>query len=228
MNLRSHAVQEVAELLHIGFARGVVDDGASLGEYCRHDDVGRARHRRFVQEHIGAAQTVGFYLIGMAFSVIVKVGTQLLYTDKVRVQSAPSYLVASGFGDDSFSEAGNQRADQHYRAAQAGTCLQEGVALQIAQVHVCGLETIGVGAFLRHLHPHVAQQLDEVVHVQDVGHITHHHLVRCKQRGADDLQGLILSCPPSMMNDAIGRQNFPLFLLRLLLLRLLLLRLLLG
>ena len=192
LNLRPHAVQQVAELLHVRLARGVVDDRAPLGQHRGHDDVGRARHRSLVQQHVGAPQAFGLNLVSVAVGVVVEVGAQLLDADEVRVQPPAANLVASGFGDDGAPEAGHQRPCQHHRAAQAGARLQESLALQVVQVHVRGLEAVGVRAFLGHPHAHVAQQLDEVVHVEDVGHVAHHHLVRREQCRADDLQRLVL------------------------------------
>ena len=48
----THSRQHAAQLLQIGLACGIVDSGLAVGECGRHDDVGRACHRRFVEQHI--------------------------------------------------------------------------------------------------------------------------------------------------------------------------------
>ena len=49
----SHAVQQVTELLQIGFAGSVVDGGGAFGKDGGHHDVGGTRHRGFVEQHVG-------------------------------------------------------------------------------------------------------------------------------------------------------------------------------
>ncbi len=44
-----HAVEQVAELLDIGFTGGIVDSGRAFGEHCRHNDIGRSRDRSLIE-----------------------------------------------------------------------------------------------------------------------------------------------------------------------------------
>ena len=108
------------------------------------------------------------------------------------VQTSATNLVATRLGDDGLAEASEQRTDEQHRAAQRGTLAYKRVALQIVQVQVLGAERVVVGRILLHVHPHVLQQADEVVHVQNVGHVLDVYLIVGEQTGTDHLQGLIL------------------------------------
>ena len=187
----THAVEQVAELLDIGFAGRIVDGGLSLGECGGHHDVGRTRHRSLVEQHVASLQPVGANLIDIALGHVAEAGSQHLEAQEVGVQSAASYLVASGTGDDGFAEAGQQRSDHEHRPSERGAFLHKVVALQIIQVQVSGTETVGVAVDTLHLNTDIFQQADEVVDVEDVGNVGDGHLVGGEQRGADDLQGLV-------------------------------------
>ena len=43
-NLSTHAVEHLAELLQVGFARGIVNGGCTLGQNGGHDDISRTRY----------------------------------------------------------------------------------------------------------------------------------------------------------------------------------------
>ena len=101
-------------------------------------------------------------------------------------------LVAAGFGNDGPSETGDHRTYQHDRTTQAGAFLQELLAFQIGGVNAGCLESIAVDAVFSDFYPHVAHQLYQVVHVQNVGHVVYGHFVRGEQCGADNLQRLVL------------------------------------
>ena len=122
---------------------------------------------------------------------------QVLETQEVGVQTATSYLVATGLGNDGFSHASQQRTDHHDGAAQLGTLVDKLVALQVLQVELVRLEREGTLAralafYLLHLDTDVAEQLDEVVDVADVGDVANDHLVAGQQRGTNHLQRLVL------------------------------------
>jgi len=101
-------------------------------------------------------------------------------------------LVAPRFGHDGTAEACQQRTDGEHRPPQCGALAHELVAAQVFQVHLVGLEGIAALAAGCHLHVDVAQQLDQVVHVEDVGNVADLHLVAREQRGRDHLQGFVL------------------------------------
>ena len=73
--LSSHPVQHSAKLLHVGFAGGVVDGGLAFGKDGCHYDIGSARYRCFVQQHIAALQLPGGYFVDFPPFVVNKVGS---------------------------------------------------------------------------------------------------------------------------------------------------------
>ena len=75
---RAHAVQHPAELLDIRFAGGVVDRRAPLGQYGGHHDIGRAGHRRLVEQHVAAFQAAALDGKEIGSRIEVELGAQLL------------------------------------------------------------------------------------------------------------------------------------------------------
>ena len=130
-DLRAHSVEQVAQLLDIGFAGCVVDGRGALGQHGGHDDIGRTCDGGFVQEHIGAVQAVGRNLEDAFFVVIAELCAQLLHSKEVCIEPAASYFVATGFAQRGSAEAGQQRADQQHTATKAGAALQEFLAVQV-------------------------------------------------------------------------------------------------
>ena len=188
----AHTVEHGRELLQVGLASRIVDRGRPLGQHGSHQDISRTRHRSLVEQHVCAPQPVGSHLIELAFGIVAEVSTQSLYTLKVCVEPAAANLVASRFRDQRPSEASHKRSDDHHRASQARTAAQEIGRLEIVQVYPVGLKGIASGSQLLHAHTHVAQQVDQVVHVEDVGHVVDRHPLGGQQRGTDHLQCLVL------------------------------------
>ena len=191
-DLCSHGVEQVAELLDVGFAGGVVDGCGALGHDGSHDDVGRARDRCLVEQHVGALEPSGLNVEDVASLLAHELCPELLEAQEVGVQPAPSDLVAAGFCDDGLAEAAQQRAYGEHGAAQRGALAHELVALQVVEVEVVGLEGVVVAAVSGYADAHVLEQLDEVVDVEDVGDVLDVHLVAGEQRGTDHLQSLVL------------------------------------
>ena len=65
----------------------------------------------------------------------MKVATQLLQSQEMRIKSAPAYVVTSRTRHHSLSEAGEQRPHEHYAAPQFAASEQELIALQVGGVH---------------------------------------------------------------------------------------------
>jgi len=191
-NLGAHCVEHSAELLNVGFASGVIDGGDALGEHSGHDDVGGAGHTGFVEEHVGALQFVGIDFIHAILDAVVEFGTELLNTDEVGVESPTSNLVASRFCHAGFVEAGEERTEGEDAASQGGASLHEFLTAQILHVEVVGLELPGMVAKIHDFHSHPVQETDEVVDVEDVGHIPYDDRLGGEQDGGDDLQRLVL------------------------------------
>ena len=64
-NACTHLAKHAAKLLDVGFAGSIVDGRNALSQHSRHDDVCRASHRGFVQEHIGAFESFSLHVIEM-------------------------------------------------------------------------------------------------------------------------------------------------------------------
>ena len=122
----------------------------------------------------------------------MELGTQVFETQEVGVQTATAYLVATRLGNHSLSHTRQQWTNHHDGATQVGTLFHELVALQILQVQSVGLECVGVAKGLsaigfRYLDTDVAQQLNQVVDITDVGDVVDGNLFAGEQRGADNL-----------------------------------------
>ena len=131
------------------------------------------------------------YDIHAALFIVLELRTQILDADEVRIYPAPAYLVSSRLGYDRLAETGKQRAYEHDRAAQRGTLLYEIITLKVTDIHIIGLEAVCIHPFFAYLNPHFAEQLYEVVHIENVGHIMNSHFVARQKCGADDLQHLV-------------------------------------
>ena len=188
----AHVVQQVAELLDVGFAGRVVDGGGATGEDGRHDDIGCARHRSFVEQHVCAAKLLGRDFVDIAPLDVIEAGAKFFETQEMSVQSAASYLVATRFGDDCLAHAGQQRTDHQDRSTQGGAAADESVALQVVEVQLVGLEGEAVACSLwrvgrLHFDSDILQKLNEVVDIANVRDVVDSHLFACQQRGADNL-----------------------------------------
>ena len=190
----AHRVEHLAKLLDIRLAGGVVDGCRAFCQNGSHNDVGRTRDRRFVEQHPSAAKVLGVGCLDVediSHFVVAEGRSEVLKTEEMGVESATTDFIASGLGNDGLSEACEQRADEQHRAAQRGTFPNEFVVLQIVEIQRVGLKSIVVHAVLHDPHAHILEQLNEVFHVENVGHVFDAHLVAGQQRGTDDLQGFV-------------------------------------
>ena len=117
----------------------------------------------------------------------MELSSEVLETQEVGIQTTTAYLVATRLGNDSLAHASKQRTDHHHRAAQVGTLFHKLVAFQIAHVQRISLERERTLSDFLDLDINVAQQLNEVVDVADVGDVVDGHLVASEQRGTDNL-----------------------------------------
>ena len=187
-----HAVEHAAELLEVGLARGVVDRRGALGQHSRHDDVGRTRHGGFVEQHVAPLEAFGPQGEKLLARVEVELGPQPPKAQEVGVEPAASDLVPAGLGHVTHPEAGQQRADKHDRAAQPAGAAAEIGASHVVRVDVRRAECVGVLPEPFDLHAECREQLDELHHVEDVGHVAHHDPLGREQHGAENLQRLVL------------------------------------
>ena len=130
--------------------------------------------------------------VDVVFIVVYEVGSEIFETQEMRVETATSNLVATGLCYRGLAEATQQRTDHQHGATQRRAFVNEVAAVEKIEVDVVGLKRIVVGIVTRHLHTNVAQQLDEVVDIEDVRYIGDAHRVAGEQCGTDHLQRLVL------------------------------------
>ena len=104
-------------MLYVWLASGIVDCCCAFGECSGHYYICRTRHAGLVKQHVCSVQRVAplflvsivigqcLYLINVLFVVEFEMCTEVFESEEVRVESATTYLVASGFCHNSLSEA---------------------------------------------------------------------------------------------------------------------------
>ena len=197
-DLCSHPVEHTAELLQVGFAGGIVNGGSAFCQYGSHQNVGCTGHGRFIKQHIAALKPVGRYLIDAPQLVITEVSSQILNPHKVGVQTTATNLVSARLRNQRLPETCHHRTDQHHRPPKARTLLQELITLQISQIDVLRLKTVGINAFLCNRYSHLPHKLNQIVDIQNVRYIVHRHFLSSQQRGTDNLQNFVFG--PLRMN----------------------------
>ena len=197
-DLSAHGVEQMAELLDIRLAGCIIDGGGSLGKHRSHDDVGSTRNRSLVEQHIAALQFPGFYLIDIALVVVHELGTQTLESQEVGVETTAAYLVATRLGDGCLATASQQRTNHQHASTQRGALSHKLQAVEIVELQLVALECIVVATVLSYLHAYLPEQLDEVVHVEDVRHILDAHRLVGKDSSANHFECLVLG---TLRND---------------------------
>ena len=188
-----HLVEHSAQLLHIGLACRVIDGCRALCHHSCHHNVGSARHRGLVKQHVGPVQPAfAPKSIGFLFSVKNKFSPQVADAPEVGVEAAATNLVSAGIGKVHHAQATQQRPYQQHRATQFGAFVHEVLTLDELGVDVFGFETIGAVAFMLHSDAHVLEQVYQVVHVHNVGDVVDDHLLASEQACTDDLQCFVL------------------------------------
>ncbi len=85
-----------------------------------------------------------------------------------------------------------QRTNHEHTATKRGAFLHKLQTVEIVEIQFVALEGIVVTAMLSYLDTYFLEQLDEVVHIQDVRHVLDAHRLIGKNRGTDNLQRLVL------------------------------------
>src|SRR5690606_6683821 len=176
-DLGAHAVEHLAELLQVGLAGRVVDRGGSFGQHGGHHHVGRAREGCLIQQQVGAAKPRGVYLVEIRFRIVLKLGSQFLKTQKMRVQSPPPDFVAAGLGNGGFAKARQQGANNHDGSPQAASFVFELLGLKVIDVDVFGAKTVAVFRQSIYFHTQGAEQFNQLVDVLDVGDVAHYDFI---------------------------------------------------
>ena len=87
------------------------------------------------------------------------------------VEPPAADLVPTRLSGQGIAEAGEHRAGEHDGAAEGGVALEELRSAEIRRVYVLGAEGIAAIAQLLGSDSHVLQEGDEVIDIQNVGHI---------------------------------------------------------
>ena len=109
------------------------------------------------------------------------------------IQTTTSDLIPTGLCHYSLAKTREQRADHQYRATKSRTFTHELITFKIGKVYAVGLKLIIISGDSLHLHFDVLQQLNEIVHIQDVRYVADNDRVTAQQGGTDNLQRLVLS-----------------------------------
>ena len=134
----------------------------------------------------------GLDAIEVALGVVGEVGAEALEADEVGVETATAYLVTTGLGQQGVAETCDERAKKHHRAAQRGAAKQVIVALEVGNIDVVGTEAERSFVEMMDDDTHLAQQLDEVEGVEDLGDVGDGDFLAGEQHGTKHLEGLVL------------------------------------
>ena len=110
----------------------------------------------------------------------------------MRVHASATDFVSSWTGNRTHPEAAKHWPKNHDRASQASSFDSKRLGLQVVQIHVVGLKAPRARPQVLGFHAQVAQQMDELVDVDNVWQVVDGHGLRREQHGAKDLQRLVL------------------------------------
>ena len=189
----THAVDHFAELLEVGLACRIVNRGGALGKGRRHDHVGRACHRRFVEQHVGALQSVWRARVEETCGGVVgEFCTELLEPNEVGVHAAAANLVSTWTWDGSQAKPAQHRPQDHDGTSQRTSLGSKRLGLEVVQVHVVRFETPRPRAEVLGFHPQIAQQVDQLVDVDNVWQVVDGHGLCSEHHCTQNLQRLVL------------------------------------
>ena len=179
-----------------------------MGHARRHDDVGGAGDRRFVEEHAGALEPIGRTGLEKAgLAVVGKGRAEGFEPDEVGVHAAAADFVATRLGQCAHTKTRQQRPQNHGRAAQGSTLLPEFFGAEVVEVDVVRLETVSPGSFALDFDTHARQQVNQLVDIDDVGEVGDGDGLRRQEHRTQNLQRLVFSS----LRDDFTRQPLPSF-----------------
>ena len=182
----------MTELLDVWLTCRIVDGGGTFCQHRCHDDIGSTRNRSLIEQHIAALQLLGLNLIHIALLIMHKTGTQVLESQEMGIKTATAYLVATRLGDGSLAASAKQGSKHEHAATKRRTLLDKLQTVEIVQVQLITLESIVMTAVLGNLDTNFLEQLNQVVHIQNIRHIGDAHRLIGKNGGTNHFQGLVL------------------------------------
>ena len=191
-DLSTHRIEQMAELLDIWFASCIINGGSALCQYRCHDDIGGTGNRSLIEQHIAALQLLCLYLINITLIIVNEVGSQILEAQEMSIQTATTYLIATRLSYGSLATSTEQRTYHEHTTTKRRTFLHKLQTVEIIEFQLITLECIVVTTVLGYLDTYLLEQLNQVVHIQDVRHVGDAHRFVGKDCGTDNLQRLVL------------------------------------
>ena len=115
----AHGVEHVGQVLNLGFARRVFDDGLALGRYGAHHGVFGGAHAGKIERNIGAVQAVR--RAGVDIAVVgLKVHAQGVHANHMHVNLAGTQVATARHSHARLAEASHERPQNRDGGAHLG------------------------------------------------------------------------------------------------------------
>ena len=115
LDLRAHAVQHVAQVLHVRLGGGVADARRALGQHGGHDRVFGRGHAGLVQQDVRPAQV---WRRHAERAIELDLCAEAPQREDVRIEAAAPDHVPAGWGHLHRARACQQRTGEHDRGAR--------------------------------------------------------------------------------------------------------------
>ena len=186
-NVRTHGVEEVGKIDDVRLTRRVLDHGAAARKRRRDDDVHRRTDRVLIQIYLCPAQAA-VRRVGIDKAVFhLDVRAHRGHALDVLVDRPDAEVAAAGHGRLGRAEAAEHRADEIVRRAD----LAHQVIRRLSEAHLGAVDLDGGGAEVFHPRAQPLQDLQEHIHVADLGHILDPADTVDHQRCRDDRHGRV-------------------------------------
>ena len=167
LDVRAHGVEEVGKVNDVRLARRILDHGAAARKRCRDDDIHRRADRDLIQIYLCPVQAA-VRRIGIDKAVFhLDVRAHRGHALDVLVDRPDAEIAAAGHGRLGRAEAAEHRADEVVRRAD----LAHQVIRRLGEAHLGAVDLDGGGAEVFHPRAQPLQDLQEHIHVADLGHI---------------------------------------------------------
>ena len=166
-NVGAHGVEEIGKVDDVRLARRVLDHGAAARKRRRDDDVHRRADRDLIQIYLCPAQAA-VRRVGIDKAVFhLDVRAHRGHALDVLVDRPDAEVAAAGHGRLGRAEAAEHRADEIVRRAD----LAHQVIRWLGEAHLGAVDLDGGWAEVFHPRAQPLQDLQEHIHVADLGHI---------------------------------------------------------
>ena len=187
LDVGAHLHEHAREVLHVGLAGGVADDGRAGRQRGGHQRVLGRHHRGLVHEDVGRAQPARRAQHDLA--VAVGVGAHRAERVEVRVQAAAADHVAAGRRHHRAVEAGEQRPGEQERGADQLGELALDLDARARRRRTARPRWARASCTST---PIVRRICEHRLDVADARHVAHDDLVLGEDGGGEDGQGAVL------------------------------------